>query len=95
MTSGEMQPFQAGTGRSFSTKAGGDVVIQPVTCPVCRQTVDDPSSCRTMPFCSDRCRQVDLVRWWDGRYAIVEELSSEAIIALEDAQAADDEPYEE
>lgn len=93
--SGEMQPFQAGTGRSFSTKAGGDVVIQPVTCPVCRQTVDDPSSCRTMPFCSDRCRRVDLVRWWDGRYAIVEELSSEAIIALEDAQSADDESYEE
>ncbi len=93
--SGEMQPSQAGTGRSLSTKAKGDVVIQPVTCPVCRQTVDDPSSCRTMPFCSDRCRRVDFFRWWDGRYVIVEELSPDAIIALEDSQAADDELYEE
>jgi hypothetical protein len=38
---------------------------------------------------------VDFFRWWDGRYTIVEELSPEAIIAMEDLQGGDDEPYEE
>ena len=26
------------------------------------------------PFCSERCRQVDLLRWSQGKYAIVEPL---------------------
>jgi len=24
------------------------------------------------PFCSERCRQVDLLRWCEGKYAIIE-----------------------
>jgi len=69
---------------------GEHVVIQPVNCPVCRQTVDDPSNCRTMPFCSDRCRRVDFFRWWDGRYAIVENLSAEAVESLQHPDLGDD-----
>ncbi len=37
-------------------------------CPVCGR----PSRPRGQgaPFCSDRCRQVDLARWFTGAYAV-------------------------
>jgi endogenous inhibitor of DNA gyrase (YacG/DUF329 family) len=43
-----------------------------VRCPICSkrleiQSIDDLPS---FPFCSDRCRLVDLGRWIDGAYAI-------------------------
>ena len=50
-------------------------MIQPITCPVCSKLVD-PAETKAAPFCSDRCRKVDFIRWWDGRYAIVEDLSN-------------------
>ena len=43
-------------------------------CPICKKPVppvSDPSASFT-PFCSRRCKEIDLVRWCDGRYAIVE-----------------------
>jgi endogenous inhibitor of DNA gyrase (YacG/DUF329 family) len=33
-----------------------------VRCPTCSQPFDSQAS-STMPFCSDRCRQIDLGRW--------------------------------
>jgi endogenous inhibitor of DNA gyrase (YacG/DUF329 family) len=33
---------------------------------------NDAAALPYRPFCSQRCRQVDLVRWSEGRYAIVE-----------------------
>jgi endogenous inhibitor of DNA gyrase (YacG/DUF329 family) len=43
-----------------------------VQCPTCRKAIaverlDDLPS---FPFCSDRCRLVDLGRWLDGEHAI-------------------------
>jgi endogenous inhibitor of DNA gyrase (YacG/DUF329 family) len=35
-------------------------------CPICRR----PVTPRYRPFCSARCRDADLIRWLDGRYAI-------------------------
>jgi endogenous inhibitor of DNA gyrase (YacG/DUF329 family) len=35
-------------------------------CPVCGK----PASPALLPFCSERCRQVDLGRWLAGDYAI-------------------------
>ena len=37
-------------------------------CPICRKGVhtDDPF----FPFCSERCKLIDLGRWLDGRYRI-------------------------
>ena len=37
-------------------------------CPICRKEVklDDPF----MPFCSDRCRIIDLGNWASGKYVI-------------------------
>ena len=31
------------------------------------------------PFCSERCRQIDLYRWSEGKYAIVEPIDPESI----------------
>lgn len=39
----------------------------PRRCPVCRRVAADT---RFRPFCSARCRQVDLGRWLAGDYAI-------------------------
>jgi endogenous inhibitor of DNA gyrase (YacG/DUF329 family) len=32
------------------------------SCPTCH-TQFDPDTSRAMPFCSERCRQIDLGRW--------------------------------
>jgi endogenous inhibitor of DNA gyrase (YacG/DUF329 family) len=33
----------------------------------------------TFPFCSERCRQVDLLRWSKGEYRIVEPLNPQSL----------------
>jgi endogenous inhibitor of DNA gyrase (YacG/DUF329 family) len=35
-------------------------------CPVCKK----PSTAESRPFCSKRCKDVDLGRWFNGHYAI-------------------------
>lgn len=37
-------------------------------CPICGRPARPRG--KGGPFCSDRCRQVDLARWLDGAYAI-------------------------
>lgn len=42
-------------------------------CPICGKPVAKPARGQprgSYPFCSERCRQVDLGRWFEGRYAI-------------------------
>ncbi|MSP84004.1 MAG: DNA gyrase inhibitor YacG [Alphaproteobacteria bacterium] len=39
---------------------------RPSRCPICGK----PSDARNRPFCSDRCRMVDLNRWFREGYAI-------------------------
>jgi len=38
----------------------------PKLCPICRK----PAAARFRPFCSGRCKDVDLNRWFKGAYAI-------------------------
>jgi len=40
-----------------------------IRCPVCGKMFD-PSTSDAMPFCSRRCRMIDLGRWLDEQYAI-------------------------
>lgn len=40
-----------------------------VICPTCRQPFD-PQWSTSMPFCSDRCRQIDLGRWLGEGYSV-------------------------
>jgi endogenous inhibitor of DNA gyrase (YacG/DUF329 family) len=42
-------------------------------CPICGKPADPA----LRPFCSRRCREVDLSRWLSGRYAIPAEDESE------------------
>lgn len=41
-------------------------------CPICKTPVsdDDAQQPRTFPFCSERCKLIDLGRWLDGKYQI-------------------------
>jgi endogenous inhibitor of DNA gyrase (YacG/DUF329 family) len=60
-------------------------MIRRQTCPICQQELPlgDSAEGKWFPFCSRRCRDVDLLRWWDGRYAIVEPLDEERITPSE------------
>jgi hypothetical protein len=67
-------------------------MIRPLTCPICQKPVpvapDD--AVKFQPFCSERCRQVDLIRWFDGKYAIVEPLNPELLESEEGASTPGD-----
>lgn len=42
-------------------------------CPICKADVDERERGRegsSYPFCSPRCKLIDLGRWLDGRYQI-------------------------
>jgi uncharacterized protein len=41
-------------------------------CPICKTPVDDEGPARpsTYPFCSERCKLIDLGRWLSGKYQI-------------------------
>jgi endogenous inhibitor of DNA gyrase (YacG/DUF329 family) len=45
-----------------------------VRCPICKKPVsDDPpadGAKNYFPFCSERCKLIDLGRWLEGRYQI-------------------------
>jgi endogenous inhibitor of DNA gyrase (YacG/DUF329 family) len=47
-----------------------------VRCPICKKTID-PDKTPTRPFCSPRCRQVDLGRWLGEEYAVAQEVDDE------------------
>lgn len=64
-------------------------MIRPQTCPICGKDLAAGAALESdhFPFCSKRCRQVDLYRWSEGKYAILEPLSPEDL----DAEAFDSE----
>ncbi len=40
-------------------------------CPICKKPVLEPTDAdRVYPFCSERCKLIDLGRWLDGKYQI-------------------------
>src|SRR3954471_13081928 len=42
-------------------------------CPICKKEIDEPAvedRPRYFPFCSERCKLIDLGRWLDGKYQI-------------------------
>jgi endogenous inhibitor of DNA gyrase (YacG/DUF329 family) len=43
-------------------------------CPICKKPVEDPppqgQAPATFPFCSERCKLIDLGRWLDGKYQV-------------------------
>ena len=54
-------------------------MIQALQCPVCRKGVVPKSDNHPLPFCSERCRDIDLLRWSKGSYAITEDVDPEVV----------------
>ena len=42
----------------------------PHACPICKKEVDIKIKTTWIPFCSERCQQLDLDRWFNGQYSI-------------------------
>ena len=40
-----------------------------IRCPICERMFD-PAASPAMPFCSERCRQIDLGRWLREVYSV-------------------------
>lgn len=79
--------------RTNRTTESEHPMIRPHTCPVCSR--DLPAQAATtlasFPFCSERCRSVDLFRWSQGRYAIVEDLEPHRLaLEIEREQGIDE-----
>jgi hypothetical protein len=45
-----------------------------IRCPTCKKVLPEGLETRTFPFCSQRCKMVDLGRWLDEDYTISEPL---------------------
>lgn len=57
-------------GESDRSSGSAEMVMR---CPTCRKPVQEPAPGEPMgdfPFCSPRCKLVDLGRWLDGKYQI-------------------------
>ena len=48
-----------------------------VRCPICGELFD-PDDSHAMPFCSRRCKDVDLGRWLDEKYGLPYEADEES-----------------
>lgn len=73
-------------------------MIQPVSCPICQKTLPpEVLGSKWFPFCSQRCKEIDLSRWLDGKYAVVQELDPQELYLqqLEGDLPLDGEPDEQ
>jgi endogenous inhibitor of DNA gyrase (YacG/DUF329 family) len=50
-----------------------------VRCPICEKRMDahEPKEWPDLPFCSNRCKMVDLSRWLGGEYRIESPVAKE------------------
>lgn len=60
-----------------------------MTCPICNK----PAQQRYRPFCSRRCADVDLGRWFRGEYAVPAEEAADPEEAEGPAPQAPDRPH--
>jgi endogenous inhibitor of DNA gyrase (YacG/DUF329 family) len=60
-------------------------MIRPQTCPICDTELVTHAATKSplFPFCSERCKLIDLGRWLDGKYQVpvVEEDGDESAYA--------------
>ncbi len=47
-------------------------MTQRKSCPICKNALSEKAD--SAPFCSERCQKVDLFRWFEGKYTIVDQL---------------------
>ena len=60
-----------------------DTTPRIVTCPTCQQRVKWTSSNPYRPFCSERCRLIDLGAWADGQHAIPVDADDDELLSGE------------
>ncbi|MGA9641691.1 MAG: DNA gyrase inhibitor YacG [Terriglobales bacterium] len=58
-------------------------------CPICKKTVKSAEP--DFPFCSDRCRQIDLGKWATGQYVIPSEATDTEDTVRQDTVEDEDE----
>ncbi|MEZ6067865.1 MAG: DNA gyrase inhibitor YacG [Planctomycetaceae bacterium] len=68
-------------------------MIRLPTCPICNKELDPTAATESplFPFCSKRCKQIDLLRWTEGKYAIVDPLTPERFAEELESSADPDE----
>ena len=54
-----------------------------MSCPICQSETD----AKYRPFCSKRCADVDLARWFNGGYAVPSENPEDAERAVDESEA--------
>lgn len=62
--------------------------LRSLRCPACRTLV--PRSAPDFPFCSERCRLIDLGKWASGKYVISRPISEPEAAALNEEQPSRD-----
>jgi len=77
------------------TMPGETPIPTPLLCPTCRKPVEAGNP--ELPFCSDRCRVIDLGKWASGEYRIsspifdpelLDELEQRRTAATDDPEAS-------
>lgn len=53
-----------------------------MSCPICKKD----TVARYRPFCSKRCADIDLGKWFDGDYAVASQDPEGAIEAMEEIE---------
>ena len=68
-------------------------MVRQMSCPICNKLLPATAATesRAFPFCGERCREVDLLRWCKGKYAIVEPIQPHHMNdMLDDLEGLDD-----
>ena len=60
-----------------------------MTCPICRK----PADTRYRPFCSKRCADVDLGKWFGGDYAVPSSDPEDIEAAIEAVEQTPQKPH--
>jgi endogenous inhibitor of DNA gyrase (YacG/DUF329 family) len=61
--------------------------MPPTLCPICKKRVAEPPANSTYPFCSDRCKLIDLGRWLDGKYSVPVQRRADEIESVTDEES--------
>jgi len=57
--------------------------LRSLRCPICKTRT--PRTASDFPFCSERCRLIDLGKWASGQYVVSRPLEEPEIAALDEA----------
>ncbi len=57
--------------KKMRIKTLGESIPKQLKCPICKNTTEkDKNKNPFLPFCSERCRTIDLGKWLDDKYVI-------------------------